>query len=102
MAVLAGCRPHPKGTPEQYQAYCSRCHGSRGEGSPKALRQNPAADLRASEMMRRGDRAALRRRITDGYGPMPAFKRRLSPVEIERMIDFILRLQDSHPTRGGH
>jgi mono/diheme cytochrome c family protein len=53
-------------------------------------------------MMRRGDRAALRRRIADGYGPMPAFKRRLSPAEIERMIDFTLRLQEPYPPRGGN
>lgn len=95
-AALGGCSSHPEGTAEQYQAYCARCHGARGEGTLKVLRQNPAADLRASEMMRREDRSALRRRIADGYGPMPAFKRRLTPAEIERMIDFILRLQE-HP-----
>lgn len=92
LALGWGCQSHPKGAPQQYQVYCARCHGARGEGDPKARRQNPAADLLVSEMMRRGDRATIRRRIAAGYGPMPGFSRRLSPAEIERMIDFILRL----------
>jgi mono/diheme cytochrome c family protein len=97
MALLAGCRPTPHTTPEQYQAYCANCHGRDGRGEPKSLAQNPAADLLSSAMMQRGDRAAIRRRIADGYGPMPGYARRLSPPEIERMIAFVLQLRTPHP-----
>ncbi len=92
VALLPGCQPRPKTTPDQYRAYCVRCHGARGEGEPKTLKRNPAADLLASTMMARADRPALRRRISRGYGPMPAFSHYLSPEEIERMIDYILQL----------
>lgn len=91
--VLAACQSHPKTTPEQYRVYCTRCHGPRGEGDPKTLKRYPAADLRASTMMARSDRVALRRRIAQGYGPMPAFSHYLAPVEIERMVDYVLRLR---------
>lgn len=93
LAALPGCTPHPKATPDQYRVYCARCHGNQGEGTPKTVKRNPAADLRASTMMKRGDREALRRRISRGYGPMPAFSHTLSPEEVERMIDFILRFR---------
>jgi mono/diheme cytochrome c family protein len=31
-------------------------------------------------------------RIAEGYGPMPAFKRRLEPQEVERLVDYTLQL----------
>jgi len=43
----------------------------------------------------RGDRAAIRKRIAEGVGPMPAFKRRLDPREVERLVDYTIQL--SHP-----
>lgn len=93
LAFVPACQNRPKSTPDQYRAYCTRCHGPRGEGEPKTLKRYPAADLRTSTMMARQDRAALRRRIDKGYGPMPAFSHYLSGAEIERMIDFILQLR---------
>lgn len=96
-ALLASCRPTPHTTPEQYQAYCANCHGREGRGEPKSLAQHPAADLLSSAMIQRGDRAAIRRRIVDGYGPMPGYARRLSPPETERMIDFVLQLRTPQP-----
>jgi hypothetical protein len=43
-------------------------------------------------MVRSGDRAAVRRRIREGYGPMPGFARRLDAQETERLIDFTFQL----------
>lgn len=91
-AVLAGCAHKDLSTPELYATYCARCHGERGEGDPKSLKLYPHADLRASPMARAGDRDAIRRRIAEGYGPMPEFKRRLTPAEVERLVDFTLQL----------
>ena len=89
---LAGCARKTLATPELYKTYCARCHGQRGEGDPRSLRLYPYLNLSASPMVRRGDRAAVRQRVAEGYGPMPGFARRLKPEEIERLVDFTFQL----------
>ena len=96
-AGIAGCSRKNLTTPELYADYCARCHGERGEGVPRARTLYPHADLLASPMARRGDRAAIRQRIAEGHGPMPAFKRRLDPQEVERLVDYTIQL--SHPAK---
>jgi mono/diheme cytochrome c family protein len=91
-ALLAGCVRKNLPTPELYEAYCARCHGARGEGNPRSLTLYPRASLLASPMALRGDRAAIRKRIAEGVGPMPAFKRRLDPQEVERLVDYTIKL----------
>ncbi|MFL6196996.1 MAG: c-type cytochrome [Thermoanaerobaculia bacterium] len=90
--LCAGCNRRPQTTPEQYDAFCARCHGDHGEGVAKSLKLYPNLDFAASPMVRRDDRAAVRQRIVEGYGPMPGFARRLTPQEIERMVDFTFQL----------
>ncbi|HEV7506070.1 MAG TPA: cytochrome c [Thermoanaerobaculia bacterium] len=91
-ALLAGCVRKNLTTPELYDTYCTRCHGDRGEGDPRSLTLYPHANLLASPLARRGDRTAIRERIADGFGPMPAFKRRLDPQEVERLVDYTIQL----------
>ena len=93
--ALAACSRKNLTTPELYDAYCARCHGRQGEGDPRGLRTYKNLDLRASPMVRRGDRAAVRQRIVEGSGPMPGFARRLTPPEIERLVDFTFQLGHS-------
>ena len=52
----------------------------------------PYLKLLASPMIQQGDRAAVRQQIVEGEGPMPSYRRRLSPPEVEQMIDFVLGL----------
>jgi mono/diheme cytochrome c family protein len=87
-----GCSRRNLTTPELYATYCARCHGERGEGKADSLTLYPHLDLPASPMVRRGDRAAVRQRIREGYGPMPGFSRRLDPPEVERLVDFTFQL----------
>jgi mono/diheme cytochrome c family protein len=89
--LLAGCGK-PKTTPEMYRKYCARCHGKEGEGNKRGLRLYPHLDFAASPMVRRGDRKAVRQRIAEGHGPMPAYQRRLTPQEIDRLVDFTFQL----------
>jgi mono/diheme cytochrome c family protein len=96
-ALLAGCARKNLTTPELYATYCARCHGERGEGKADSLTLYPRLDLLASPMVRRGDRAAVRQRIREGYGPMPGFARRLDPPEVERLVDFTLQLAKERP-----
>lgn len=92
LAVLAGCADtRDRSAPALYKGSCARCHGDRGQGAKK-VKLYPYLDLLSSPMVSRGDRAAVRRRIVEGYGPMPSFRRRLAPEEVERLVDFTLRL----------
>jgi len=90
--LLAGCGPEDRGAPALYERYCARCHGAQGEGAPHPNTLYPYLRLLASPMIRKGDRAAVREQIVEGEGPMPSFRRRLSPQEVEQMIDFVLGL----------
>lgn len=94
-ALLAGCARKNLTAPELYDTYCARCHGDHGEGAPRSLTLYPHANLLASPMAKRGDRAAIRERIAEGTGPMPAFKRRLEARDIERLAGYTIQL--SHP-----
>jgi mono/diheme cytochrome c family protein len=94
LGSAGGCGHRQLTTPELYSTYCTRCHGARGEGQPDSLTLYPHLNLLTSPMIRGGDRAAVRRRIADGYGPMPGFKRRLTREELERLIDFTLQLKE--------
>lgn len=90
--ALAGCSTENLTTPELYQNSCARCHGAEGRGVSRYLDRYPYLDLIASPMVRQRDRAAVRQRIAEGDGPMPGFSRRLSPPQIERLVDFTLQL----------
>jgi len=92
IALFAGCTRKNLPAPDLYEAYCARCHGARGEGNPRSLTLYPHANLLASPMALRADRAAIRKRIAEGVGPMPAFKRRLDPQEVERLVDYTIKL----------
>ena len=89
---LLGCSRKNLTAPELYATYCARCHGERGEGKADSLTLYPRLDLLTSPMVLRGDRAAVRQRIRDGYGPMPGFARRLDRQEVERLVDFTFQL----------
>lgn len=90
-ALLVGCARKNLSTPELYATYCARCHGERGEGKGDT-NLYPHLNLLTSPMVRRGDRAAVRQRIREGYGPMPGFSRRLDPQEVERLVDLTIQL----------
>lgn len=91
LLMLAGCA-RDRSAPGLYRAYCKRCHGGNGEGKPRALKLYPKSNLLRSAMVLQGDREAVRERIANGEGPMPAFKRRLTPEELESLVGFTIRL----------
>jgi mono/diheme cytochrome c family protein len=99
--LSAGCAPRDRSAPGLYRAYCARCHGPAGEGTPRALRANPKADLTTSEKVRQGDRRFLHERIAKGHGIMPGFARRLTPQEIESLVDLTLELQNRRNSKPG-
>jgi mono/diheme cytochrome c family protein len=99
LPLLAGCGScdRDRSAPALYKRNCARCHGDRGQGPKKPVKLYPKLSLLASPMVLQGNRAAVRQRLVEGYGPMPSFRRRLTPEEIERLVDFTLQL----PSRKG-
>ena len=96
-AGLAGCGPED-GSPEAvYRAQCARCHGLDGTGNPRAVDTKPGLDLRDSELVERLDREEIRRRIVEGEGTMPAFGDKLSPDEIDALVELSIRLGRGEP-----
>lgn len=97
LAVPAGCARKDLTAPEIYSTYCARCHGEqgKGKGDPEDLKLYPHLNLLTSPMIRGGDRAAVRQRIQEGEGPMPGFARRLTPQELERLVDFTFQLSQT-------
>jgi mono/diheme cytochrome c family protein len=91
LSALIGCA-RDRSTPGLYKSNCARCHGAQGQGPRKPIKLYPHLSLLASPMVRQGDRAAVRQQIVEGDGPMPSFRRRLSPAEVERLVDFTLQL----------
>jgi mono/diheme cytochrome c family protein len=85
----AGCRGERE-APRLYRDYCARCHGRDGGG----IRDLPEAglDLTASAMVARGSRGEIAERIARGKGKMPGFDHRLSPAEIERLVELVIAL----------
>jgi mono/diheme cytochrome c family protein len=100
-ALAAGCAPRDRSATGLYRAYCARCHGPAGEGTPRALRASPQANLTVSEPVRRGDRRFLRERIANGYGIMPGYAKRLTRQEIDSLVDLTLELQKRQTTNPG-
>ena len=92
LPLLAGCGPGDRSAPGLYKRYCARCHGAQGEGPRRPNKLYPYMDLLASPMIRKGDRAAVRQQIVEGEGPMPSFRRRLTPEEANRLVEFTLGL----------
>lgn len=92
LPLLAGCGPEDRSAPALYKKYCARCHGAEGQGPKRPNKLYPYLVLLDSPMVRKGDRAAVRQQIIEGEGPMPSFRRRLSPAEVEQVTDFILGL----------
>ena len=96
--LLAGCGREDRSAPALYKRYCARCHGAQGEGPSRPNKLYPYLTLVASPMIQKKDRAAVRQQIVEGEGPMPSFRRRLTPEEVERLIDFTLGLPSRLPS----
>ena len=91
--MFGGCGPEDRSAPALYKKYCARCHGEEGQGPRRPNKLYPYLSLLASPMVRQGDRAAVRQQVVEGDGgPMPSFRRRLTPEEVEQVVEFTLGL----------
>ena len=67
-----------------YRQNCARCHGADGR-----LGANGARDLTKSNLNAMG-RTYM---VVNGMGKMPAFKKELTPAEIEQVVAYSLTLK---------
>lgn len=94
---LWGCARGAESPPEAaelYRGHCARCHGPDGKGDRRSIGLNPNLDLTAAPNVQRGNRAQIRQRIADGYGPMPAFSTKLDARQIELLTTYAIELAE--------
>lgn len=92
LAAAPACRPADDSPRGIFRQHCARCHGLDGTGNPRAKEKNPGLDLRKSEMLAEGDREGVRRLVIEGKGTMPSFEEKLTPEQIEAMVDLSFAL----------
>ena len=99
IVALAACTPDSELTDrELFVKYCSECHGEDGRGDESLLEGGQEVNLLASRRIARGDRDFVYRRIANGYGQMPAYKRKVEPETLERLVALTLELANRQET----
>jgi mono/diheme cytochrome c family protein len=93
-AALAACAGGDHDAGDLYRTHCVRCHAADGKGDRRSVGLYPSLDLTSSPLVRAGSRARglLYGRISEGYGAMPGFGHRLDTADLEKLIDYVLRL----------
>lgn len=74
-----------------YLQNCARCHGSSGRANTTEGRQLEAADLTSPEIKGKSS-ASITRTIKNGRMDMPAFGKKLTPVQIASLVKYVRTL----------
>ena len=82
-----------------FRKRCSACHGRDGAGRTRFAEGRPFADLTDGRWKHGPDRASVRRLVAEGdpASTMPPFDGRLTPEEIDAVVDFALALGAAGP-----
>ena len=75
-----------------YKAKCAMCHGADGAGQTPMGKNMKLRDLRSADVQKQTD-AELVKWIADGKGKMPAYKGKLTPADIDALVEFIRTLK---------
>ena len=95
LLALSGCAP--KDPAERvWVKRCESCHGADGRGRTKFAEGRPYADLRDASWKHGSDLESMKRLISEGdaKSPMPPFKGRLTPEEIDLVARYVLKLSE--------
>jgi cytochrome c oxidase cbb3-type subunit 3 len=97
--VLPACAPEPVPGARLWRKRCSACHGPDGAGRTRFAEGRPFADLTDGRWKHGPDRDSLRRLVADGdpASTMPPFAGRLTPAEIDAVVDHALTLAAAGP-----
>ena len=72
---------------------CALCHGEDGASSTPTGKKVGAPDLRTAEVQDLDDET-LTKRVREGYGTMPAFKRQLKSSDVKMLVYYIRELRE--------
>lgn len=81
-------------TEKTYKANCVLCHGADGSGGTPSGKALGAKDLRSEAVQKKTD-ADLTAVISAGKGKMPAFAKKLSAEDIQKLVKYIKALPKS-------
>jgi mono/diheme cytochrome c family protein len=71
---------------ENFQMYCSVCHGDDGTGQTEQGRKKGARDFTNPRWQSKVDDARLVHSVTKGHEKMPSFEKKLSADEIKALV----------------
>ena len=89
----AGCGPKDPGA-RVFSRKCAACHGREGKGDTRFAKGRPYTNLTDGLWRHGGDVESIRKLILDGdpKSPMPPYRDRLSPDEIDAVTRHVSRL----------
>ena len=119
--LFAAEEPKPKTGPELYQRFCGACHGEKG----RTYQPNIGVKQAGSEVIPSLDTESFRRALTtdefkdifdrkkiietilngsevkgtESTTSMPAFKEKLTPAEVDLILQYLAKLSGQRPTR---
>ena len=89
-AALLAAAPRRRRAPtrrsENFQTYCSVCHGDDGKGQTEEGKKKGARDLTNAKWQDKIDDARMVRSVTKGHDKMPSFEKKLSADEIKALV----------------
>jgi len=71
---------------ENFQMFCSVCHGDDGKARTEQGRKKGARDFTNARWQDKVDDARLVRSVTKGHEKMPSFEKKLSADEIKALV----------------
>ncbi|HEY3348325.1 MAG TPA: c-type cytochrome [Thermoanaerobaculia bacterium] len=71
---------------ENFQTYCSVCHGEDGKGQTEEGKKKGARDLTNARWQDKVDDGRMVKSVTKGHDKMPAFEKKLSADEIKALV----------------
>jgi mono/diheme cytochrome c family protein len=92
--ALASCSPESDPGAQVWRKKCAACHGEGGDGRTRFAEGRPFANLTDGRWKHGSDRASIRRLVAEGdpASTMPPFSGRLTPEEIDAVVDYARRL----------
>jgi mono/diheme cytochrome c family protein len=99
LVTLIGCGPSDPGE-RLWLRKCAGCHGKDGRGRTRFAQGRPYVDLTDGKWKHGSDRASILKLVTDGGDPasaMPVYRGRLSPEEIDAVVDHVVKLTRTAP-----